>query len=144
MNAFHGPHLDHNLSVIVVENNPVIREIVHDVLHALDIEDVFYAADSNEGLKAFGHRKRDLVILEYAEDSGDGLRMLKAIRDSGEAPDTAFVTLAAYPTREIVMRAGKAGTDTLVAEPVVPQAMADHIFAALKKHPNSHAVLKMV
>jgi DNA-binding NarL/FixJ family response regulator len=134
--------LDRGLSVIVVENNRVVREIVHDVLYDLDIDDVSYANNAHQGLEEFAQRRRDLVILEVAEDSGDGLHMLETIRDSGEAPDTAFVMLSAHPTREIVMRAGKAGADALVVEPMTSQTMADHIFAAKEKHPKSRVVSK--
>lgn len=133
INEFKPDYRD--LLVIVVEDNWVIREVVRQVLHDLDIHSVSYTKTAEHGLQAFAARPCDLVIAEISKESGNGLHMLETVRKTpcDRTARTPFILLSSYPRIETVLRARKAGANALVAEPFSPKTLADHIHVVMRQ-----------
>jgi DNA-binding NarL/FixJ family response regulator len=97
------------LKVLVVDDHPLIREALRQVLRALakDIElleagsapDALAAADKSGGL--------DLILLDLALPGRDGFEVLRELRE--RYPSFPVVVLSASDQSEVVMRALDAG-----------------------------------
>ena len=97
------------MKVLVVDDHPLIREALRQVLRALarDIElleagsapEALAAADKSDGL--------DLILLDLTLPGRDGLEVLRELRE--RYPSYPVVVLSASDQSEIVMRALDAG-----------------------------------
>lgn len=97
------------MKVLVVDDHPLIREALRQVLRALakDIElleagsapDALAAADKSGGL--------DLILLDLALPGRDGFEVLRELRE--RYPSFPVVVLSASDQSEVVMRALDAG-----------------------------------
>lgn len=97
------------MKVLVVDDHPLIREALRQVLRALnkDIElleagsgpEALAAADRNEGI--------DIILLDLALPGADGFEVLRELRE--RHPSFPVVVLSASDQSEIVMRALDAG-----------------------------------
>ena len=97
------------MKVLVVDDHPLIREALRQVLRALakDIElleagsapDALAAADKSDGL--------DLILLDLTLPGRDGFEVLRELRE--RYPSFPVVVLSASDQSEVVMRALDAG-----------------------------------
>jgi DNA-binding NarL/FixJ family response regulator len=97
------------LKVLVVDDHPLIREALRQVLRALnkDIDlleagsapEALAAADRNEGI--------DFILLDLALPGADGFEVLRELRE--RHPSFPVVVLSASDHAEVVMRALDAG-----------------------------------
>jgi len=97
------------LRVLVVDDHPLIREALRQVLKALDREiDLIEAAGAAEGLAAAAqNEKLDVILLDLALPGTDGFDVLRELRE--RYPSFPVVVLSASDQSEIVMRALDAG-----------------------------------
>jgi len=93
------------VKILVVDDHPLIREALRQVLQALDRKlDLLEAQSCEEALELTrGHRDLSLILLDLALPGQDGFEALRRLRD--EFPDIPVVVLSATDQRETVMRA---------------------------------------
>jgi DNA-binding NarL/FixJ family response regulator len=118
-----------DLTVILCEDNAVIRRIVLDVLQDIGIEDIRHAREPEEALKAFGERAAHIVFVEVGKGDDPAIRLLKTIKSSEfyESGVTGLIALAPYPSRDVVFAARRAGAEVVIAEPIAPDQLAEHV-----------------
>ncbi|NMG74680.1 response regulator [Aromatoleum diolicum] len=69
------------LRIVVVEDSPLLRELLCDMLAQLDgVEVVAAAAGEAAALRALQEQPSDLVIVDLQLESGSGLGVLRALR----------------------------------------------------------------
>lgn len=97
------------MKVLVVDDHPLIREALRQVLKALDEDiEVVDAAGAQEALKAAGqHDAFDLILLDLALPDADGFDVLRELRE--RHPSFPVVVLSATEQVQTVMRALDAG-----------------------------------
>lgn len=79
--------------VIVVDDEPVMRQLVSRIAESLGCDVVAMAEDDAGAMRAFKAHKPDLTFLDIKLGRSNGLDVLKRI--SGIAPDAAVVMLTA-------------------------------------------------
>jgi DNA-binding NarL/FixJ family response regulator len=97
------------LKVLVVDDHPLIREALRQVLKALDQDiELVDAAGAQEAFKAAGqHDAFDLILLDLALPDADGFDVLRELRE--RHPSFPVVVLSASEQVQAVMRALDAG-----------------------------------
>jgi len=97
------------LKVLVVDDHPLIREALRQVLRALDenIELVEAAGAPEAAAAAEAHGDLDLILLDLALPGADGFEVLRELRE--RHPSFPIVVLSATEQAEVVMRALDAG-----------------------------------
>lgn len=97
------------MKVLVVDDHPLIREALHQVLRALDQNiNLLEAGSAPEALAAAGRNEAiDLILLDLALPGTDGFEVLRELRE--RHPSFPIVVLSASEQPEIVMRALDAG-----------------------------------
>lgn len=131
-----GPVDYKDIVVLVVEDSEFLRQVVKRVLLDLGIRDVRYVRTENEGRRAFVERAAHLVIVEFGRTCHAAADLLAELRQAADANNgaTGLIALVPEPNRERVIQARNAGAEAIVAEPIAPKELAEHIEAVIRRH----------
>ena len=80
--------------VLIVEDEPVIRELLDDFLSDEGF-DTIHAADGLRGVELAHHEHPDLVLMDLMLPGLDGFAATRALKNS---PDTAAIPIVAMST----------------------------------------------
>jgi two-component system, OmpR family, phosphate regulon response regulator PhoB len=97
--------------ILVVEDEPVIRELIRSLLSEAEVE-VECAATGAEGLKLARTQVFDLILLDVVLPQLDGItvcRMLKADASTARVPLHMLTAKAKKTDVEVAMKAGADG-----------------------------------
>lgn len=106
-----GPLMPTPFRVLLVEDEPVIRELVRSLLTESDCE-VETASNGLEGLKLARTQPFDLILLDVVLPQLDGIsvcRMLKADADTAKIPLYMLTAKAKRSDVETALQAGASG-----------------------------------
>jgi excisionase family DNA binding protein len=106
-------------TVLVVDDEPDIRDIVSRVLQELD-EDmrIEEAADGYEASIKVGSLEPDLVIMDLMMPRVDGLSLCKTIRENPETRGVKVLAITAFPEQDNVKKMYDAGADLCLIKPL--------------------------
>ncbi len=116
-------------TVIVIEDEPQIRRFVRSALEAEGWH-VHEAATLREGLSAAGTRHPDLLILDLGLPDGDGLSL---IRDVREWSDVTIIVLSARTDESDKIAALDAGADDYLTKPFGTGELLARVRANLRR-----------
>jgi two-component system NtrC family response regulator len=105
---------------LVVEDDADQRRLVSGVLRG-EGHQVEEAATVKEALAALAASPLDLVVSDWKLPDGDGMQLLKGIRE--RYPEVAFIMVTAYGTISHAVDAIRVGADDYLAKPFERQAL---------------------
>ena len=90
------------LSILVVDDDAMVRSIMVEYLEDMGFEAVFAAPSSDKALKAVQDNKNsiDLIISDWEMPSVSGLTLLKAVRNSPQRCNTPFIMVTSQRSME--------------------------------------------
>lgn len=90
------------LSILVVDDDAMVKSILVDYLEDMGFEAVIAAPSSEKALKAIQDNKNviDLVISDWEMPSVSGLTLLKAVRNSPTRKKTPFIMVTSQRSME--------------------------------------------
>jgi len=110
--------MNQSASVLVVEENPDIRESTARVLREAGFE-VLVASDGAEALRLLGEAPFDLVLLDAAVPDMDGRDLCRRIKEDPQMRGTRVMMLSGSPTTSSEQAEGlETGADAYVVRPV--------------------------
>jgi len=116
--------------VMVVDDHPVNRELIHDQLELLGYEsDV--ASDGMAALRLFGEHRYDIVLTDLNMPGMDGYTLAEFLRDRG-AP-VPIIAITAHATEQERQRCKRAGIDAVLLKPLSLEAL-DHEIREQVRH----------
>ena len=115
--------------VLVVDDDPTVREIVAAVLEASEIE-VHEADTGAAAVRAVDDLEPDLVVLDITMPDMDGWDALDRIRSTSDVP---VLMLTALVEEEDKVRALRKGADDYVAKPLSPAEFSARVEALLRR-----------
>ena len=116
--------------ILVVDDDPDIREILKDRLESLDYR-VIVAADGREGLELIEKQSPRMAFVDIDMPGMDGLEVLAEIRRRGL--DLTVVMITAYATIERAVRAMRDGAYDFIPKPFEPEHIALTVRKALER-----------
>lgn len=116
--------------ILVVEDDPAIRELIRDSLALIEIE-TEGAGDGLEALNKLRRKKFDLIILDVNIPKIDGLTLLSKIRDEGS--DIAVLVLSARSQRDDITEGLKIGADDYLIKPFGIEELILRVKAILRR-----------
>ena len=119
--AGHAP--DHEISVLVIDDDPDVREFVTASLGEAPGFQVSSAADGLAGLAAFADRAPDVIVLDYAMPGMTGAEVGAKILD--ERPDQRILFVSGYSETEAIRAV--APDAPILAKPFRPETLIDAI-----------------
>ena len=106
-------------TVLVVDDEPDIREIVSRVLKELDDDmKIEEAADGYEAGIKIGSLAPDLVIMDLLMPRVDGLSLCRSIRENPETRTVKVLAITAVPEQDNVKKMYDAGADLCLIKPL--------------------------
>jgi two-component system, OmpR family, phosphate regulon response regulator PhoB len=109
-------HMGTPFSILVVEDEPVIRELVRSMLSDGEVE-VACAATGAEGLKLARTQSFDLILLDVVLPQLDGITVCRMLRANPSTAKVPLHMLTAKAKKSDVEVAMKAGADGYIHKP---------------------------
>ncbi len=114
--------------ILVVDDDPAIRELVREFLAELEVE-IGEAETVEEATAAVEAARPDLVLLDMWLPDGDGLDVLASIRGEGDLP---VVVITADSSSSRTIRAMQAGAYDYLVKPLEPETVLHTVRRALE------------
>lgn len=108
-----SPRGTHPLSLLVIEDDPVLRDFCLEVGKQMGFAASF--ADSIPSARAILPRPVDVVLLDVRLPGGEGLSLLDEIR--GKHPSAIVIIMTAYPTVDSAVEALRVGAGDYLSTP---------------------------
>jgi excisionase family DNA binding protein len=106
-------------SVLVVDDEPAIREIVRRLLKEVEPEmRVEEACDGYEASIKIGSMMPDLVILDVMMPRVDGISLCRSIRENPKTQHIKVLAITAFPEQDNVKKMYEAGADLCLIKPL--------------------------
>jgi len=115
--------------VLVVDDDPTVREVVVSYLRAADHE-VVEAADGETALQRQAEAPHDLVVLDLMLPGIDGLEVCRRLRADGETPVIMLTALGEETDRVLGL---EMGADDYVTKPFSPRELALRVDSVLRR-----------
>jgi DNA-binding NtrC family response regulator len=119
-----------NETILVVDDDPDIREVLTDRLESLNYR-VLAAASGEESLELVEKQSPQMVLLDIEMPGMSGLEVLKEIRRRGI--DVTVVMITAYGTIERAVQAMREGAYDFIPKPFEPEHIALTVRKALER-----------
>ena len=126
--------------VLVVEDDPTVREVVVAYLRAHDHE-VVEAADGETALELESHAPHDLVVLDLMLPGIDGIEVCRRLRAAGEVPVIMLTALGEETDRVVGL---EVGADDYVTKPFSPRELALRVDSVLRRAGTTAAPRQLV
>lgn len=108
--------VDERARVLIVDDDPVVRELLAAVLDDGE-SDLVEAADGFEALRLAAERHPDVVVLDVMMPGMTGFEVARRIRANPELSKTTIVILTALDTASSRSESESAGADAYVTKP---------------------------
>jgi DNA-binding response OmpR family regulator len=115
--------------VLVVDDEPMVREVVTRYLH-LDGYTVQEAADGSEAMAWLRDHRPELVVLDVMLPGVDGLEVLRHLRTQGEIPVILLTARAEEVDRIVGL---ELGADDYVVKPFSPRELVARVRTVLRR-----------
>ena len=103
--------------ILVVDDNPVSRELIREVLEAPDLQ-ILEAPDGRAALQAISDLGPDLVLMDIQMPVLDGFTVLRVLRENPRFGNLPVLAVTAFAMRGDREKALRAGFDEYITKPV--------------------------
>lgn len=119
--------------VLVVDDLPMMRQALRDVIEEAGFVVAGEAIDGNQGLVAYMEHKPDVVLLDIVMPKLDGIAALKQLVRID--PDARVIMCSALGEQALIFRAIQLGARDFIVKPFRPQRVVESIRRALSYAP---------
>jgi two-component system, chemotaxis family, chemotaxis protein CheY len=114
-----------DVSILVVEDSPMMRQLLVFALHRIKRVHVTEAEDGVDGLKRLAEGRFDMVITDINMPIMDGLKLVKRIRSDETYKDVPIIIITTEGSQEDRHRAMALGATAYITKPIqAPQVIA--------------------
>lgn len=113
------------LTVLIADDNKVMRSMLREVLADAGLHVVAEAATGKEALSQYRKLKPKMVCLDMQMPEMNGVEVLIEIRN--ENPNVILLLITGDSTSDVVYRAKSAGVSGVIAKPFSPKTITDEI-----------------
>jgi EAL domain-containing protein (putative c-di-GMP-specific phosphodiesterase class I) len=119
----------HKARVLVVDDETEVRQVMVRMLSAVGY-DVCAANDGDEAIRILDRETVDLVVTDLAMPNGDGMSVLRKVRERNE--ELPVVLVAGAPTTESAIRAVRYRATEYLTKPLDPDTFLEAVRRALQ------------
>ncbi len=118
-------------TVIIVDDEPITRMDLSDMLQELGFDVVGEAADGFDAIELCRAKHPDVVLMDVKMPIFDGLTASETLLSEGLA--RCVVLLTAFNDRDVIARAGKAGVTGYLVKPIDQRSLLPTIEVAYEQ-----------
>lgn len=121
------------LTILVVEESLLMRELMRDILREFNIREVTEVAKPETAYALLGKHAYDLLFIDWSPEC-DGLALLKQIRQDKKSPARLIpvIVMSAFTELGQVAAVRDAGANAFLAKPVSARDIYDHLAAVVE------------
>jgi two-component system chemotaxis response regulator CheY len=117
-----------SISFLIVDDQPFTRRIVRSILHGFGSRDIHEAGDGGEALELTRTMMPNIVIVDLIMPDFDGLKFIKMVKaPSAPTRTIPIIVLSGYLTKSTAIELKRCGAQEMLAKPVSPKALYEHI-----------------
>ena len=120
--------------VLVVDDEPFIREMLTDVLQNEGYT-TLTASNGLEALEEFSKRHPNLVITDLVMAAMDGFELCRRIKEESDVP---IIMITAFPEEMMKKRQQRITVDAFMAKPVGIDELISKVDALMARSPQSN------
>ena len=118
---------DTKIRVLIVDDHPLMRQMLSEVLAAdTDIEVVAQAADGEQALQLVKEVRPDVMVLDFAMPGANGIEVMRALRKQRSLP---VLMVSVHPQPLLVQQAWRGGAQGYLPKLAVARSLAPAIRA---------------
>ncbi|MCA9140311.1 MAG: PAS domain S-box protein [Planctomycetales bacterium] len=114
---------DHNISIVLVEDNDDSREMLSDFLE-LEGFVVSSCADGKSGLDELVKQQPSIALVDLGLPEIDGYEVARQFRERCPDAETYLISLSGYGQTSDILKSERAGFDNHMTKPVDPDELA--------------------
>lgn len=119
-------------TILVIEDDPDIRDIISEILEAIDFQ-VFQADNGAIGVQLAQAHLPDLILCDISMAELDGFGVLSALRQSPSTATIPFIFLTARVDRADIRQGMQLGADDYITKPFSRNELLSAIKIRLEK-----------
>lgn len=119
-------------TVVLVEDNTDLLELLVPSLKRLGNFDVFVATDGVAGLEAYYQHHPDCMVIDVKMPKMDGYQLVRAIRGDPASANLPLVIMTALAQERDQFAGYAAGADSYLIKPVMPQDLVQAVRRAIQ------------
>jgi len=133
LNAKQAEFLIQQLTLVLVDDNAFIRNLVRGMLNNIGVKTIYEAGDGIAGLEMIRSVNPDAAILDWEMPLLNGAELVRIVRSPGvfPTPDLPIIMLTAHGERWRVLEAARLGVNELLCKPVSAKALYDRLLSIL-------------
>ncbi len=123
------------LSFLIIEDNSHMLSIIKTLLKGLGIQKVYEASDAADAFEEFQAAQIDIIILDYALETLDGVEFCQLVRKAKDSPNAyvPIIMLTAHTERARIMEARDAGITEFLCKPICAKDLYDRIIETIER-----------
>ncbi len=134
----------HNKTILLVDDEPELLNLLKTVLAADGFETVITASDVASGLSAYEQHHPDLAILDVALPDGDGFTLCTYLRSLSKGHPLPVIFLTAKDETSDRLTGLRSGADDYLTKPFSAQELILRMYAVLRRcYPEDDPVLHL-
>jgi two-component system chemotaxis response regulator CheY len=120
------------IKILLVDDQPLIRKIVRDILAQLGYMNVEEAENGQDALEKLRMKKFDLIFLDWNMPIMQGIDVLRELRKMPAYKDTPVIMLTAEAEKEKVITAIQEGVTNYIVKPFKPATLKEKLAESWK------------
>ena len=121
-----------DLSILVVEDSPMMRQLLVFALHRIKQVQVTEAEDGVDALRKLAEGRFDMVITDINMPIMDGLKLVKRIRTDDAHQEVPIIIITTEGSQEDRQRAMALGANAYITKPIQAPQVIDTVKQLLK------------
>ena len=122
-----------NISVLVIDDNKHMSNLVVEILHALGVKNTCQAGDAAKAFQELKHFMADVIIVDWHMEPLDGLDFVRLVRTAKDSPNpyVPIIMLSGYTEFRRITEARDAGINEFLAKPISAKSLYQRIAAII-------------
>ncbi len=120
---------DRNIKILVVDDAPMIRRILKNLLKEMGFTNIEEAEDGMVALQKLRQQKFDFVITDWNMPNLTGIELVQEIRKDPNLKHLPVMMVTAEAKKENIILALKSGVNNYIVKPFTPENVKSKIEA---------------
>ena len=123
-----------DLSFLIIDDNNYMLSIIKTLLRGFGVHEIHEAHDAAEAFEEFSNLPIDIILLDYAMNTLDGIEFARMVRTADDTPNpyVPIVMLSAYSEHFRVTDARDVGITEFLRKPICAQDLHQRIIQVIE------------
>lgn len=113
------PYQFDQISILVVEDNQPMLELVKSLVQTFGVRQVYTAQNGEKAFRVFCEKKPDLIIADCMMNPVDGIELAQIVRNHPHSPNpfVPFILMTGFSEKRRILKARDSGVTEFLVKP---------------------------